>query len=164
MAETVRRKIKEIEPARSVFDLTPLEDRLGEAYSENRLRMMTLASFALTAVLLACVGLYGTLGYLVSIRRREIGLRLALGAMRGQIVRRYFGQGVGVAVVACAAGLGLSVLFNRALASMLIGVSPSDPTTLGAVSLVILTAAALASVVPSIRAALVEPTQVLRED
>jgi putative ABC transport system permease protein len=164
MAETVRRKIKEIEPARSVFDIAPLDDRLGEAYSENRLRMMTLASFALTAVLLACVGLYGTLSYLVTIRRREVGLRLALGAMRGQIVRRYFGQGLGVSVVACAAGLGVSVLLNRALASMLIGVSSNDPFTLGGVALVVLTAAALASLVPSIRGALVEPVTVLRDE
>jgi hypothetical protein len=164
VAGTVRRKMKEIEPARSVFDLTPLDDRLGEAYSENRLRMMTLASFALTAVLLASVGLYGTLSYLVTIRRREVGLRLALGAMRGQIMRRYFLQGVGVSAVACAAGLALSVVFNRALASMLIGVSSSDPFTLGSVTLVILTGAAVASLVPSIRGALVEPVTVLRDE
>lgn len=100
----------------------------------------------------------------MNIRRREVGLRLALGAMRGQIVRRYFGQGLGVSLAACAAGLGLSVVCNRALASMLIGVSPSDPATLAAAALVILTAASLASLVPSIRAALVEPTQVLRDD
>jgi putative ABC transport system permease protein len=164
MAETVRRKIKEIEPARSVFDLAPLEERLGDVYSENRLRMLTLASFALTAVLLACVGLYGTLSYLVTIRRREVGLRLALGEMRGDIVRRYFGQGVRVSVAACAVGLALSLIFNRALASMLFGVSSFDPVTLGSVTLVILVAATVASLVPSIRAALVEPMQVLRED
>jgi len=76
--------------------------------------MMTLTSFALTAVLLACVGLYGTLSYLVTIRRREVGLRLALGAMCGQSVRRYFGQGVGVSALACAAGLALSTARWRA--------------------------------------------------
>ena len=60
-----------------MFDITPLEEHLSAAYSENRLRMLALASFAGTAVLLACVGLYGTLSYLVNIRRREVGLRLS---------------------------------------------------------------------------------------
>lgn len=164
MVETVRREIKEIEPARSVHGLTPLDERLGEAYGEDRLRMLTLASFGVTAVVLACVGLYGTLSYLVTIRRREVGLRLALGEMRGRIVRQYLGKGVRVSIVACAAGLALSVLFNRALASTLFGVSSFDPVTLGSVTLVILTAAAVASLIPSIRAASVEPMQVLRED
>src|SRR5207237_7055381 len=132
LVETIRRKIHEIEPRRSVYDLRPLEEQISDAYAENRLRTILLVFFAATAVSLACVGLYGTLSYLVNLRKREVGLRLALGAVRGQIVRRYFGQGVGVSLAACAAGLGLSVLFNRALASMLIGVSPSDPPTLAA--------------------------------
>jgi putative ABC transport system permease protein len=164
MTDTVRRKIKEIEPMRAVFDITPLEEHLADAYSENRLRMVALATFAITAVLLACVGLYGTLGYLVNIRRREVGLRLALGARRVQIVRRFLGQGLAMSLVACAAGLGLSAAVNRVLAGMLYGVSPSDPTTLSAVALIVLSAAALASLIPSVRGALVEPMQVLRDE
>jgi putative ABC transport system permease protein len=164
MTETLRRKIKEIEPLRSVFDITPLADRLDDAYRENRLRMIALGSFAVTAVLLASVGLYGTLSYLVSVRRRGVGLRLALGAGRGQIVRQFFGQGIGIAVVACVAGIGLAAASNRLLAGMLFGVSPSDPETLMIVSLIVLTAAALASLIPSIRGALVQPAQVLRDN
>lgn len=164
MVETVRRKIKEIEPARSVHALLPLDERLGEAYSDDRLRMLTLDSFGVTAVVLACVGLYGTLSNLVTIRRREIGLRLALGERRDRIVRQYFGKGARVSILACAAGLALSVLFNRVLASSLFGVSSFDPVTLGCVTILILAAATVASLVPSIRAASVEPMQVLRED
>src|SRR5207244_2384399 len=81
MAETVRQKIHEIEPARSVFNIAPLTDHLDEAFAENRLRTVLLAFFAATAVSLACVGLYGTLSYSVNVRRREVGLRLALGAL-----------------------------------------------------------------------------------
>src|SRR5204863_7883866 len=76
MAETVRQKIHEIEPARSVFNIAPLTDHLDEAFAENRLRTVLLAFFAATAVSLACVGLYGTLSYSVNVRRREVGLRL----------------------------------------------------------------------------------------
>jgi putative ABC transport system permease protein len=164
MTDTVRRKIKEIEPMRAVFDITPLEEHLADAYSENRLRMVALAAFAVTAVLLASVGLYGTLSYLVNMRRREVGLRLALGARRVQIVRRFLGQGLAMSLVACAAGLGLSAAVNRVLAGMLYGVSASDPTTLSAVAVIVLSAAALASLIPSVRGALVEPMRVLRDE
>ncbi|HEV8412569.1 MAG TPA: ABC transporter permease [Bryobacteraceae bacterium] len=164
MAETIRRKIHEIEPARAVFDVTPLEDHLSEAFAENRLRTVLLAFFAITAVSLACVGLYGTLSYIVHTRRREVGLRLALGALRGQIVRKFLGQGLSVAALAALAGLALSLAFTRLLAGMLYGVAPTDPFTLTAVILLTLAVAAVASLIPAIRAALLEPMQVLRDE
>src|ERR1035438_3031294 len=89
MAEVIRRKIRELEPQRSVYEVAPLGDHISDAYSENRLRTILLAFFAITAVSLACVGLYGTLSYLVNARRREVALRLALGAMRTQAVRQF---------------------------------------------------------------------------
>ena len=96
----------EIEPQRSVYDLTPLADHISDAYAENRLRTILLAFFAATAIALACVGLYGTLSYLVSVRQREVGLRLALGALRTQIVRQFLAQGLRVSLAGCMAGLG----------------------------------------------------------
>jgi putative ABC transport system permease protein len=164
MAETIRRKIHEIEPNRAVFDVTPLEEHLSDALAENRLRTVLLSFFALTAVSLACIGLYGTLSYLVNRRRREVGLRLALGALRGQIVQRFLGQGLAVAALAALAGLALSLVFTRLLAGMLFGVSPRDPITLTAVVLLTLAVASVASLIPAIRAALVEPMQVLRDE
>ena len=164
MAETIRRKLHEIEPNRAVFDITPLEEHLSEAFAENRLRTVLLSFFALTAVSLACIGLYGTLSYLVSTRRREVGLRLALGALRGQIVKKFLGQGLTVAMLAALAGLGLSLAFTRLLAGMLYGVTPRDPYTLTAVVLLTLLVAAIASLIPAVRAALVEPMQVLRDE
>ncbi len=93
MSETIRRRIHEIEPSRSVFELVPLEQHLEEASSQNRLRTILLSSFAVSAVLLASIGLYGVLSYLVNIRRREVGLRLALGALRGRIVAAFLALG-----------------------------------------------------------------------
>jgi putative ABC transport system permease protein len=147
-----------------VFDITPLEEHLSDAFAENRLRTVLLSFFAITAVSLACVGLYGTLSYMVNTRRREVGLRLALGALRGQIVKKFLGQGLAVAMLAALAGLGLSLVFTRLLAGMLYGVSPTDSVTLTAVVLLTLAVAAVASLIPAIRAALLEPMKVLRED
>jgi len=164
MAKTLRQKIHEIEPARSVFDITPLEASIDDAFAENRLRTVLLALFAATAVSLACVGLYGTLSYSVNVRRREVGLRLALGAARVQIVKQFFLQGLKVCVLGCVAGWGLAVALARVLSGMLYGVSATDVTTLSIVVVLMLVVAAIASLVPAIRAARVEPMQVLREE
>jgi putative ABC transport system permease protein len=164
MAETLRRKIQEIEPRRSVFGFAPLADEISDAFSENRLRTSLLGFFALAAVSLACIGLYGTLSYLVSVRRREIGLRLALGAVRGQIVAQFVKQGLVVSMLACVAGLTIGAAFTRMLAGMLYGVSPSDGRTLAGVVLVVLLVAMTASLFPAIRAARLDPIQTLRDE
>ncbi len=164
MAKTLREKIHEIEPARSVFDITSLGGRIDAAFAENRLRTVLLSFFAATAVALACVGLYGTLSYSVNIRRREVGLRLVLGALRGQILKQFLLEGLGVSFVGCIAGWGLAAMFGRALSGMLYGVSSSDMATSLAVVLMVLVVAAVASLVPAIRAARVEPMQVLRDE
>ena len=164
MAEAIRQKIHEIEPARSVFNIAPLTEHLDEAFAENRLRTVLLAFFAATAVSLACVGLYGTLSYSVNVRRREVGLRLALGALQGQIVKQFLLQGLGVSSLGCLAGSLLVAAFARVLSGMLYGVSPTDVTTLLGVVVLVLTVAAVASLFPAVRAARVEPMQVLREE
>ncbi|HEY2019280.1 MAG TPA: ABC transporter permease [Bryobacteraceae bacterium] len=164
MSETVRRKMHEVEPRRSVYDLTPLTDHISDAYAENRLRTILLAFFALTAVSLAAVGLYGTLSYLVNVRQREVGLRLALGARRTQIVRQFLSQGLRVSLVGCLAGLALAAAFARLLSGMLYGISPSDSLTMAGVVVLVLATSVLASGLPALRAARLEPMQVLRDE
>jgi putative ABC transport system permease protein len=164
MAETVRRKVFELEPRRSVYELTPLRSHISDAYAENRLRTILLAFFALTAIALACVGLYGTLSYMVRLRQREVGLRLALGAMRGQIVRKFVGQGLRVCVAGAVVGIALAAALTRFIAGMLYGVSPWDAVTMASVVVGVIAVSALASLVPAIRAARLDPMQVLREE
>lgn len=164
MAETVRQQIHEIDPARSVYDFAPLEQRCSDALAENRLRTILLTFFAATALSLACIGLYGTLSYSVNVRQREVGIRLALGALRGQIVRQFLWQGLAVCIAGCLAGWALAAASTRLLAGLLYGVSPSDVPTLSAVILLVLVIAAAASLVPAVRAARVEPMQVLRDE
>jgi putative ABC transport system permease protein len=164
MADAIRKRIHMLEPARSVYAVMPLEQHLSDAFTEDRLRTMLLTVFAMSAVALACIGLYGTLSYLVRRRQREVGVRLALGAMRGQIVGRFLFQGLRVVAIGCTAGLLAAVFLSRFLRGMLFGVSPLDPATYVAVVGVILTVAAMACLVPALRAAFVEPIKVLRED
>jgi putative ABC transport system permease protein len=164
MAETIRRKMVELEPRRSLYDILPLEAQLEGAFAENRIRAILLGAFAATALLLACVGLYGTLSYLVNTHRKEVGLRLALGAMPGQIAGRFLARGVAVSILGSTVGLGLALMSARLLAGMLYGVSSSDPETLSAVVLLMFGVAMLASLLPSLRAARVDPIEVLRQE
>ena len=164
MTETIRQQIHEIDPARSVYDFAPLEQHFSDALAEHRLRTILLTFFAATALSLACIGLYGTLSYSVNIRQREVGLRLALGALRGQIVKQFLWQGLTVCLLGCIAGFALAIASTRVLAGLLYGVSPSDVPTLSAVIFLVLIVAAAASFVPAVRASRVEPMQVLRDE
>jgi putative ABC transport system permease protein len=119
MAMTIRRKVHELEPHRSVYELMPLEERLSDTVAEDRLRTMLLTSFAATAIALAAIGRYGTLSYFVILRRREIGVRLALGALRREIVSALVRQGLRVSAAGGIAGLWLATALGRAIGNAL---------------------------------------------
>ena len=163
LAHTVRVRMRELEPLRSVYELAPLEERIGGAFTQNRLRTFVLACFALNALALAGIGLYGTLNYVVNLRRREIGLRLALGALRTTIVRQFLTQGLTVIGGACVLGLVFTLLLTRFLEGMLFGVTSNDPLVLAAVVGMVLLVATIGSLIPAVRASRIEPVRVLRE-
>ena len=135
-----------------------------DASVENRLRTTLLSLFAATALALACIGLYGTLSYLTRLRQREVGVRLALGALRRQIVGRFLAQGLRVALIGCVAGLALGLTLSHLIAGMLYGVSALDPATYAGVVALILLVAAAASLIPALRAAHTDPVKVLRDE
>lgn len=164
MIGTIRQRLNELYPLRAVFSIAPLGELIGEAYSQTRLRTLTLAFFAVAALLLASIGIYGTLSYAVGLRRREVGLRMAVGAVSSRIVSHFLLKALRIAVVASLAGVALSLVAARALSSMLYGISPSDPVTLAAVVVIVLLVATVAALAPSIRAARIDPMRALRED
>lgn len=164
LGESIRRKLHQTEPARSAYNVSPLTAHLSDAFAENRLRTVLLTFFALTAILLACVGLYGTLRYLVNVLQREVGVRLAVGALRAQIMRQFLVQGMRVSLVGCAAGLAIAGAFTKVLAGMLFGVSPWDAITMTGVIALVIAVSVAASLLPAVRAARVDPMQVLREE
>jgi putative ABC transport system permease protein len=158
----IRARLAEVEPSRSLYEVMTLEERIGGAFAENRLRTILLTVFAATALALTCLGLYGTLSYVVGLRQREMGLRVALGARQRDIVLRHLKSALLVVASASVAGLAMYAGLVRVLASMLYGVSPLDPTTLVGVVLVVLAVTGVAALLPALRASRADPTEVLK--
>jgi putative ABC transport system permease protein len=164
LAQTIRAKLHQIEPARSLFAISPLEEHISDSLTENRLRTTVLTFFAGTAISLACLGLYGTLSYLGRMRRREMGLRLAIGATRPQIVATLVAQGLRIVALGCLAGLAMGLAASHLLQGMLYSVTPTDPMTYAAIILLVVVVAVVASAGPALRAATTDPARVLREE
>jgi len=116
------------------------------------------------ALILAAVGIYGVMNYSVSRRTREIGIRMSLGASRGDVLRMVFRQAILQALVGTAAGIGGAVLLSKLMAKMLFGVQPTDPLTFAAVAIILGLAALIASGVPARKAARIEPMTALRSE
>src|SRR5262249_33047464 len=123
-----------------------------------------LAISGVMALLLGLAGIYAVISYAVSTRTREIGIRIALGARTGEVTRMFVRYGVSMGAIGIAAGLGAAVALTRALSSLLFDVAAVDPLPYGAVSLGLLAVAGLASYVPALRAASVEPVKALRAE
>ena len=164
LAKTIRHTVHELEPGRSVYATMPLQEHLDDTFAEDRVRTLLLLGFAVVAVALASLGLYGTLSYMGRVRQREVGVRLAMGALRRQIVALFLLKGLQVALLGSLAGLALSVITGHWIASMLYGLSPLDPRIYAGVLVLIGSVATLASVVPAYRSARIEPIEALRED
>jgi ABC-type antimicrobial peptide transport system permease subunit len=164
LATAVRREVYAMDPDLPVPALWPLHTRLDRAYALERNTTALLGGFALVALVLATVGLYAVVAHAVSRRTREIGIRLAVGATRGDIVALVFGRGLWAAGVGLPVGLAMSLAVNRLLKSQLAGVSPADPFALVAASLVLVVAAGLGCWLPAHRAARVNPVVALKPD
>jgi hypothetical protein len=161
LAPSVRAIVREVDPLSGVETAT-LAGRLDASIAQPRFAAWTVGAFALLALILSAAGLYGTLSYGVSQRTREIGVRSALGATRGDIVRLIFGQGLLVVAAGLALGLTAAILASRVMSSLLFGVTPRDPVAFLLAPALLLAAGALACLVPAWRGASIQPTEALR--
>ena len=160
----IRETVRGLDLAVPLADIKTLDQYLGAQLAQPRFSMVLLSIFAALALVLASVGLYAVMAYSVSRRRRELGVRLALGAQRGQILGLVVRQGMVLAVSGVAAGLLGSFVTSQLLQSLLYGVSPTDIVAFGSVTAVLLGVALLASYVPARRATAVDPVTALRAD
>ena len=160
----VRAALRSVDPDVPLDDAAPMEQRLYASTADPRLLTELLAAFAAVALALAAVGVFGMLSYAISTRRREIGVRLALGARKGRVVGMIVGQGMRHAAVGAATGLALTVIGTRALAATLYDVSATDPATLAAVTCLLLAVAAAACWLAARRAAQIDPMEAMRAE
>jgi putative ABC transport system permease protein len=159
----IRGAIQSVDPGLPVFSVTSMDDVLDASLASRRFSANLVAGFAGVALLLASVGIYGLLAYMVGQRSREIGLRLALGAQRADVLRLVMGKGVVLAGLGIVAGVIFSASTASMMASLLFGVRPHDPAVFLVASFLLLIVALLASYIPAWRATKVDPIAALRE-
>jgi putative ABC transport system permease protein len=164
LASTLRRLVREIDSGTAIDSVTSLRTLVSASWAQSRFAASVVSGFALLAIGLAGIGLYGALSYSVSQRRRELGVRAALGATRGALVTLVLREGVSVTFAGVAFGIAAASLLTRLMTRLLFGTSPLDALSfsLGPALLVIVGIAA--SLVPAWRAASIDPARVLRGD
>ena len=160
--EEVRAMVQSVNPDLPVYGAQTLDDAVSASLEQRRFSMDIVAAFAITALLLAALGIYGVISYLVSERTQEIGIRLALGARRGTILQMVLRQGLGLAMAGAGLGLVGSVIVSHLMAGLLYGVMPTDPLTFVGVTLVLTGVALAACYIPARRAMHVDPMIALR--
>ncbi len=160
----LRAKVQGIDPALPLFEAGSLADAVGASFDNRRAVMLLLTAFAVLALFLSALGIYGVLAYDVSQRTREIGVRSAIGATRGAITSLIIRQGLWKAGIGVVLGLAGAMLLSSSMETLLFDVQPTDPVVFGAVSLVLVVVAALASYLPARRASRIEPLTALRDE
>src|SRR5262249_2096020 len=152
MIKRVSDAVRAVDPMQSITSTYTLDDAVSDAVARPRLLTVVLGLFGAMGLVLGALGLYGVLSYLVNQRSREIGVRLALGAQRRDVLRMILGRGLALAGVGVALGLIAATVLTRVMRGVLYGVTSSDPLTFGGVAIALLLVAAAASVIPALRA------------
>jgi len=162
LSAALRRAVQSIDPDQPIYNIRSMDSLLATTLAPRRVSLLLLATFAVTALLLAGVGIYGVLAYSVTRRTHEIGIRMALGARRADVLVMVLRQGLRLVLAGAALGVAAAFGLTRLMSSLLFGVSPTDPATLGAVCVVLVGVALLACLVPARRASGVDPMIALR--
>ncbi len=158
----IRRAIQSVDPDLPVFGVRSVRSIISDSLASRRFALQILGFFAATAMLLAAIGIYGVMAYFVSQRVREIGVRMALGAQRGDVLRLVVSQGMFLALVGVLVGLTVAIGLTRLMSGLLFGISASDPLTLAVFAVLLALVAFLANYIPANRAARIDPMVALR--
>ena len=153
-----------VDPSEPLYDINTIEALRSDATARERMTALLFSAFALVAVVLAAAGIYGVISYQVARRTREIGVRMALGASRGRVVRDVVGEAAGLALIGVALGTAGALLAVRFARGMLYGVAPTDPLTFGSVAALLMLVAIAAAMVPAARASGIQPVEALRAE
>jgi predicted lysophospholipase L1 biosynthesis ABC-type transport system permease subunit len=159
---SVRRAVREIDPREVVYNVQTMDEVVSHSFAARRLSMILLGVFASLALVLACVGIYGVISYLVGQRTHEIGVRMALGAQPGDVFRLVVGHGARMAMLGVAIGIAAALGLTRLMTNQLFGVSAHDPLTFAGVALLLILVAVAACYIPARRAMRVDPLVALR--
>jgi predicted permease len=162
LAPAIRTEIRKLDASLPIPNIQTMREIVSASVAQRRFQMVLTSLFALVALLLGAVGVYGVVSYSVACRTREIGLRIALGAMRGDVMRWVFSRGMQPVLIGLLAGFGGAIATATALRSLLFGIAPTDPVSLGGVALVLLLTSGLACYLPARRAAQLDPMIALR--
>ena len=162
LTAAIRREVQAVDPAQPIHNIRTMEAVIARSVSNDRLNMILLSIFASVAVALAVIGIYSVMSYTVTQSTRDIGIRMALGAERSDIVRMVVGQGLGLTSIGAVAGLASSFALTRLLASLLYSVSATDAATFAVVPVLLVAVSALACFIPARRATRVDPIVALR--
>ncbi|MGB7172922.1 MAG: ABC transporter permease [Candidatus Acidiferrales bacterium] len=161
-AGAVRRAVNDLDGALAIYHVRTMDGLIAESMQNNSLQTFLLGAFAALALVLACVGLYGVMSYLVTQRTHEIGIRMALGAQHGDVLRLVIGQGAKLIVIGVAVGIAGALGLTQLLSASLFGVSATDPATYIVVSALLIVVALVACYIPARRASRVDPMVALR--
>ena len=164
LATIVQARIRDLDPSLPVTAVRTLEQVVETSTAPQQFNTVLLAAFGLLALLLAALGIGGVLATSVSRRTQELGIRMALGARRGTLLRMVLGEGVALAVIGLGLGLPVAFALTRLMSTLLFEVSPRDPLTFAAVGALLLVVALLASYIPARRATAIDPMAALRRD
>ena len=164
LRNAVEREMRTVDAALPVGHLRTVDEIVSQSLARQNFNTLLLTLFAAIALLLAAIGIYGLISYGVEQRMQEIGIRVALGAARSDVLRMIVMQGVKLAAIGVAAGLAAAFGLTRFLASLLYGVKAADPITFAGVAVAIGLVALTASYIPALRAAAVDPNQALRHE
>ncbi|MGH9222033.1 MAG: FtsX-like permease family protein, partial [Vicinamibacterales bacterium] len=164
LVEPMRSVLQNLDPDVPMFAVRSMPQIVSNAVAQPRLYMVLIVAFAATAMLLAALGLYGVLAYAVGQRTREIGIRLALGARRGEVLRMVMGQAGKLVIAGVGIGLVAAMLASRLLRAQLFEVAPTDTATYVLVAVGLMAVSLLASWIPARRASRIDPITALRQD